>query len=788
MLKRLVTIFAVTLLSCALCNAQKISDGSYRTVGFIKPDGTVQEVKVTYYTPEIVRIEKSLDGNWRTEPSVTVIMAPSPEVRKPAVKVEVSEDGLVSFRDVSGKLLLSECSKGSLTLIPDGLDKGLYSISQSWKLYEGEQIYGVGMLQNGKMNQRGENREMVQNNLEDYANFFQSVNGYGVFWDNYSPTTIADDGITLSLSSQVGEDIDYYFIYGGDADGVVAGMRKLSGKVPMLPLWTYGFHQSRERYRSQKELLDVVHGYRDAGVPLDGIIQDWQYWGGNYLWNAMEFLNPEFPDPQGMVDEVHALGAHMLISIWQSFGPQTKPYRELAEKDLLLDFLTWPNSGLAEYWPPRMDYPSGVQCYDAYSAEARDIYWNNLRRLYDMDIDAWWMDSTDPDHNYKEGDFDQPTGMGSLRRVRNIYPLMCVEGVYDHQRATGSDKRVFILTRSYFSGQQRTGANTWSGDTWSGWDAFRKQIPLGLNYTLTANPNFNSDIGGFFPAGYNKPGESQSCSRNPLFQELYVRWLQFGLFNPMMRSHGESSRREIWEFGKPGEPVYDAIAKAIRMRYSLLPYIYSTAWQVSANDDSFMRALVMDFGADPKVRDLGDEYMFGRSLLVAPVTAPLYTRSEAIAWSEAQPDWTAPKTMDVYLPIGAIWYDLRNGEKYTGGQTVTVDASLDTCPVFAKAGSIIPVGPDVQYASEKPWDNLEIRVFKGADGSFTLYEDEGDNYNYEKGLYSTITFTLKGEKLTIGERRGAFDGMIQNRTFHIVTNDGKSVDVKYSGKKITVRI
>ena len=714
-------------------------------------------------------------------------MLPS-EVRKPAVKVEVSEDGLVSFHDASGKFLLSEGSKGSLSPIQEGLDKGLYSVSQAWKLDPDEQIYGVGMLQNGKMNQRGENREMVQNNLEDYANFFQSIKGYGVFWDNYSPTVIADDGTTLSLSSQVGEDIDYYFIYGGDADGVVAGMRALSGKVPMLPLWTYGFHQSRERYKSQKELLDVVHGYRNAGVPLDGIIQDWQYWGGNYLWNAMEFLNPEFPDPQGMVDEVHGLGAHMLISIWQSFGPQTKPYRQLAEKDLLLDFLTWPNSGLAEYWPPRMDYPSGVQCYDAYSAEARDIYWNNLRRLYDMNIDAWWMDSTDPDHNYKEGDFDQPTAMGSLRRVRNIYPLMCVEGVYDHQRATGSDKRVFILTRSYFSGQQRTGANTWSGDTWSGWDAFRKQIPLGLNYTLTANPNFNSDIGGFFPAGYNKPGQTQTCAQNPLFQELYVRWLQFGLFNPMMRSHGESSRREIWEFGKPGEPVYEAIAKAIRMRYSLLPYIYSTAWQVSANDDSFMRALVMDFAADPKVRDLGSEYMFGRSLLVAPVTEPLYTQSEAIAWSEVQPDWNAAKSMEVYLPAGAAWYDLRSGVRYAGGQTVTVDASLDSCPVFAKAGSIIPIGPDVQYSSEKPWDNLEIRVFKGADGSFTLYEDEGDNYNYEKGLYSTITFTLKGGKLTIGERSGAFDGMIQNRTFHIVTNDGKTVDVKYSGKKTTVKI
>ena len=766
-MKRIITIAAALLAGCTICSAQS--------------------VKITYYTPEIVRVQKSLDGSVREQKSVSVILEAPGKAMKPAVKADVAADGTVSFFDARGHCLLTE-GPGSITPITEGIDKGLNRVSQSWKLEKDEPIYGLGMLQNGKMIQRGENREMVQNNTEDYACFFQSIKGYGIFWDNYSPTRISDDGSTLTLDSDVAEVIDYYFIYGGSPDGVVAGMRKLTGKVPMLPLWTYGFHQSRERYKSQKELLDVVHGYRNAGVPLDGIIQDWQYWGNNYLWNAMEFLNAEFPNAQGMVDEVHSLGAHMSISIWQSFGPQTKPYRQLADKGLLLDFLTWPNSGLAEYWPPRMDYPSGVLCYDAYSAEARDIYWDNLRRLYDMDIDAWWMDSTDPDHNYKEGDFDQPTAMGSLRSVRNIYPLMCVEGVYDHQRAVSDRKRVFILTRSYFTGQQRTGANTWSGDVVCTWDSFRKQIPLGLNYTLTGNPNFNSDIGGFFPQRYNKPGQTQTCSSNPLFQELYVRWLQFGLFNPMMRSHGESSRREIWEFGKPGEPVYEAIRKAIEMRYTLLPYIYSTSWQVSANDDSFMRALVMDFASDRKVWDINDEYMFGRSLLVAPVTEPLYTRCEEQKWSEEFPDWTEKRSMEVYLPAGALWYDLRDGRSYKGGSTVSVDASLDSCPVFAKAGSIIPFGPEVQYSSEKPWDNLEIHVFKGADGTFTLYEDEGDSYNYEKGAYSTITFTLKGGRLSIGARIGAFEGMLGSRTFHIVTSDGKTIDVNYNGKPITVKI
>ena len=745
------------------------------------------QVRVSYYTPRIVRIEKTV-GDFRMSPSVSVTAQPQ-DVERPEIKVAIGRGGVVTFMDAKGHVLLQE-GPGNFEPIESGIDKGAWKAGQSWILDADEPIYGVGMLQNGKMSQRGENRTMIQSNTEDYANFFQSIKGYGIFVDNYSPTEWSDDGRVLNISSQVAEAIDYYFIYGGDADGVVAGLRWLTGKVPMIPMWTYGFHQSRERYKSQKELLDVVKGYRAAGVPLDGIIQDWQYWGNNYLWNAMEFLNAEFPDAKDMVKQTHAMNAHISISIWQSFGPQTKQFRELNDRNLLLDFLTWPNSGLAEYWPPRMDYPSGVLCYDAYSDEARAIYWKYLSKLYDLGIDAWWMDSTDPDHHdFKESDLDQPTAMGSFRSVRNIYPLMCVEGVYDHQRAVSSDKRVFILTRSYFTGQQRTGANTWSGDVQSTWNDFRAQIPLCLNYTLTGSPYVNSDIGGFFPSGYNRYGQTQTCSRNPLFQELYVRWLQFGVFNPMMRSHGESSRREIWEFGQKGEPIYDAIGKAIRLRYSLLPYIYSTAWQVSSNDDSFMRALMMDFKADRKVWDMNDEFMFGRSLLVAPVTHALYTTEER-RWSDEKYDWTEAKTMDVYLPSGAKWYDYYENRLYGGGQDVTVDASIDHCPLFVKAGSILPVGPDVQYASEKPWDDLEIRVFAGENGNFTLYEDEGDNYNYEQGKYTTIEFSLKGSKLTIGKRSGEYQGMLKTRRFNITYIDGKTIrtkSIEYDGNAVDVR-
>ncbi|MBQ2104331.1 MAG: DUF5110 domain-containing protein [Bacteroidales bacterium] len=757
-------------------------------LGLLCASGFAQEVKVTYYSPRIVRVQKSADGKFRTKPSVSVVMAPQAKVSKPEVKATVGADGTIIFTDSKGKVLLKE-GASSFKAITEGLDKGAWEISQSWALDPDEPIYGLGMLQNGKMSQRGENREMIQSNLEDFQNFFQSIKGYGVFWDNYSPTKIADDGTILSLSSQVAEDIDYYFIYGGNADGVIASVRELTGKVPMMPLWTYGYHQSRERYKSQQELLDVVKGYRAAGVPLDGIIQDWQYWGTNYTWNAMEFLNELFPRPQDMVDQVHEMNAHMSISIWQSFGPMTKPYRQLKEKDLLLEFETWPASGLSS-WPPRRDYPSGVQCYDVYSAEARDIYWDNLLRLYNMGIDAWWMDSTDPDHTYREGDFDQMTAMGSFRSVRNIFPIMTAEGVYDHQRALSNDRRVFILTRSSFMGQQRIGANTWSGDTQSTWDDFRHQIPLCLNFTLTGSPHVNADIGGFFPGGYNRRGAAQTCHENPGFQELYVRWLQFGLFTPMMRSHGETSRREIWEFGKKGEPIYDAIEKAIKMRYALMPYIYSTSWQVTSNNDSFMRALIMDYAADKNVWDMNDEFMFGRSLLVAPVTQAMYM-PERRAWYDEAPDWTEKKEMEVYLPAGNKWYDFATNKLYNGGANVTVDASIDHCPVFVREGSIVPIGPDVQYTSEKPWDDLVICVYAGPKGNFTLYEDEGDNYNYENGVYSTIDFTLKGRKLTIGARKGSFPGMLQNRTFRIMYIDGNTVKgqtVNYNGKAVTVSL
>ncbi len=773
--------------------------------------------KIEFFTPSIVRVVKTADGKEVEKKSLTVTATPEKvavSVKKADGKTVYKTKALtvtvtdatqkVVFSAPDGTLLMTE-GDYRLTPITEGIDKGSYRVRQDFALDKDEPIYGLGMMQNNKMNLRGEHRKMQQSNLEDFAHFFQSVKGYGIFWDNYSPTTI-NDNATLELESQVGKMVDYYFMYGKNADGVIRDMRHLSGEVPMLPLWTYGFHQSRERYKSSGELLEVVHKYRDMKVPFDGIIQDWQYWGSNYTWNAMEFINPDFSNAQQMIDEVHRQNAHLSISIWSSFGPQTKPYRELNEKGLLFHFKTWPESGLSQ-WPPRQDYPSGVRVYDCYSPVARDIYWSNLSRLHKMGIDGWWMDSTDPDHTqYKESDLDERCSMGSWRSVRNAFPLMTVGGVDQHQRAVDNQKRPFILTRSFFAGQQRYGANTWSGDVGSSWESLRKQVPLCLNHTLCANPNVNTDIGGFFANAYNRRYCDNSATKNPQYQELYVRWMQFGLFCPMMRSHGTEVYRELYYYGKPGEPVYDALLDAVKMRYRLLPYIYSQSWQVAKNDDSFMRALVMDFRDDKNVWDNGKEFMFGHSLLVCPVVDPLFTQekivktNEQTGWDKKDNNeyqngwqtvnWNAKKEYNVYLPKGANWYDYWTGRLLTGGQSIKADAPLAHSPLYVKAGSILPMGEDLQYSNEKAWDNITLNVYPGADATFTLYEDEGDNFNYQKGEYTEIPMTWndKAKTLTIGARRGAYKGMLQKRTFIVKNVDGKTKTVTYNGKKVSVKM
>lgn len=786
------------------------------------------EVEIQFFGESTVRVVKSPERTVFAKESLSVIKTPEAtpfkvkqvgdELSLKSKNLEVVlnlKSGSVSFKDIKGHLLLSEKENGAVFTNFNDAGVKTYSVSQSYSLDEDETIYGLGILQNGQMSQRNQEVYMLQNNTWDFVTFFQSVKGYGLFWDNYSPTTFKDNPSETFFSSEVGDGIDYYFMNGGNADGVIACMRDLTGEVPMFPLWTYGFWQSKERYKTQEETVGVVRKYRDLGVPLDGVIQDWQYWGNNYLWNAMDFLNEDFSNPKKMINDIHAMNAHMIISIWSSFGPQTKQYKELDKIGALYNFRTWPESGLTS-WPPNMEYPSGVRVYDAFNPEARNIYWKYLNEgLFKVGVDGWWMDSTEPDHmGFKPADMDTKTSLGSFRKVRNAYPLVTVGGVYDNQRKVSSDKRVFILTRSGFAGQQRYGANVWSGDVYSTWDMLRKQVPAGLNFSLCGIPHWNSDIGGFFAGAYNKSWNDGSASRNPLFQELYVRWLQFGAFNTMMRSHGTDLSREIYNFGEKGEPIYDAIERTIHLRYSLLPYIYSTSWEVTNNQSSFMRALVMDFANDKNVLDINDQFMFGKSILVTPILHAQYTPEEIVkaeveeGWDRSDSnkdnisdvDFTQKKATSAYLPEGTVWYNFWTNEKINGGQEISQETEIDIIPLYIKAGSILPIGPKSQYATEKNWDNLEVRIYEGADGEFTLYEDENDNYNYEKGIYSTIKFSWNDDRkaLTISSRNGSFPDMLNERVFNIikVSKDKGAGDtvttefdkiVKYTGKSTVVK-
>ena len=754
-----------------------------------------QDVKIEFLTPAIVHVVKGT-------PTKSLVVTAKPE-DVPVVQKgnAISSSELTVRQDAKGNLTFLT-SKGKVLLREKDCDAS--KVRQTFLLDKDEAIYGLGTIQNGKMNRRGEHKRMEQSNLEDFQNVLQSVKGWGLYWENYSPTQFDDDANGMTFDSEVGEGIDYYFMYGGTADGVIAQMRHLSGHVPMFPLWTYGFWQSKERYKSAAETESIVDKYRELQVPLDGIIQDWQYWGSNYLWNAMDFLSEDFSNGKQMIRNVHQKHAHFMISIWASFGPQTQQFRELNEKGLLLPIETWPQSGLSHIWPPVMEYPSGVKVYDAFSPVARDIYWKHLKRLFDYGTDAWWMDSTDPDFfNPRESDYEHKVTGGTWRSLRNAFPLETVRGVYEKQRKTSEEKRVFIMTRSAFAGQQHYGSNMWSGDVASSWDMLRKQVPAGLSFSLTGNPNFNTDIGGFFCGSYNTKG-SGSAPQNPQYQELYVRWMQYGLFCPVFRSHGADAPREIWQFGKKGEPVYDAIEKMIRLRYRFIPYLYSTAWQVTSANESYLRPLFSDFAADRRVWDVADEFMFGHSILAAPVVEAQYTQERIIredamtGWDkkEVKPEsenttvnWSETKTASKYLPKGALWYDFWTNKTYKGGQTVTLQTSLDRVPMFVRAGSILPLGPEMQYVGEKAWDHLEIRIYPGADGSFTLYEDEGDNYNYEKGVYATIPFTWndKTSSLTIGSRQGSYPGMLASRQFTFILPDGTSKNVSYNGESLTIK-
>jgi alpha-D-xyloside xylohydrolase len=543
--------------------------------------------------------------------------------------------------------------------------------------------------------------------------------------------------------------LDYVVFYGPSADDVIAAYRNLSGNAPMFPLWAYGFWQCRERYSSGDQLVETVREFRKRNLPMDVIVQDWQYWGNNG-WGVPQFDKINYANPAGFIGELHNLNAHFSISIWSNPDKNSEIGKEYVKKSLYIPGTPW------------LDY---------FNPLTRETYWNTLRdNLFIFGVDSWWMDATEPENDALKG---EKTYMGPGDFYRLTYPLMVSQAVYEGQRKTSSDKRVCILTRSAFLGQQRYGIINWSGDIGGNWDTFRRQIVAGLNYNITGLPYWTTDIGGFF-----RPGRSQYTDEK--YHELLTRWFQWGAFNPIFRIHGFQTETEPWKYG---QTVEDNMHKMMNLRYRLLPYIYSEAWQVTNNGSTIMRPLVMDFRKDTAAVDQSFEYLFGKSFLVAPVTEPGMT------------EW------NVYLPESTTWYDFWTGDKLNGGQTVKKETPLDIIPLYVKAGSIIPMGPQVQYTTEKKWDNLEIRIYEGANGEFTLYEDENDNYNYEKGIFSTIDFSWNdaNKRLTISGRKGSFPEMLSQREFNIVhvTNDnGTGLDVVrkfdkevvYSGKEVVINL
>jgi alpha-D-xyloside xylohydrolase len=587
------------------------------------------------------------------------------------------------------------------------------------------------------------------------------------------------DQQALSLWSQVGHDVDYYFVGGDDLDEVVSGYRGLTGKAVMLPRWAYGFWQSRQRYNTQAEVVDTVRRYRELGLPIDNVVQDWFYWPEN-AWGSHQFDPTRFPDPAQMVKDVHDMDANIIISVWPKFYPTTDHYKQLEAiggmytRNVEAGARDWVGPGYANSF------------YDPYLPAARDLYWKQMSDSFKgMGFDGWWLDSVEPDM-HSNLDIPErtlrmgPTAAGPGALVFNSYPLVNAETVYQRFRAEQPDTRTYILTRSAWGGLQRTGSTLWSGDVVARWDDLGEQISAGVNAGLSGIPNWTHDIGGFsvearYSAAQMKPEDKAE------WDELNLRWFQFGAFSPVFRSHGEFPLREVYNLAEPESDLYDAFAAQMRLRYRLMPYIYTLAGDTWHRDGTIMRALPMDFPQDVRARDINDQYLFGSAIMVAPVHK--YQARER----------------SVYFPLGSDWYDFHTGRKFAGGSEATIAAPLERIPLFVRAGSILPTGPQIQHTAEKLDGPVTLTVYAGADGSFELYDDAGTTYGYERGEFSRIPMSWDQARgvLTIGARTGSYPGMAANRTFHIRWIDGPTATaadfdaapartVEYSGQAVQV--
>ena len=643
--------------------------------------------------------------------------------------------GAIRFADAHGATLLRETDwplpRQLRGVVTDG--EATHQASVWFQLTPEESLYGLGQHQNGLLNQRNREMELTQDNTNISIPFFLSSKGYGIFWNNASATHWNNRfQPVLSISSDVAGSVDYFFLYGPAFDKIIAGYRKLTGDVPLFPLWAYGYWQSKLAYRTQAEVLEVAARYRSLNIPLDNIVLDeaWETQLGSRLFTT------QFPDPPAMLQTLHQQHVHVMTSIWPLFQPGSANFDVMAAHG----FFVVPGSyRFPAYYP-------GTRLYDAFSARARTLYWQQIKKsLYDIGVDAFWMDSTEPSDFFGEERGSMLAGArtiwGNGSRYENLYPFMTTLGIYDGQRSVTDRKRVFTLTRSAFAGMQHNAAAVWSGDISAGFETLKREIPAGLNYSLTGLPYWTTDIGGFLGGD----------TTDPKYQEIFVRWFEYGAFCPIFRVHGTrtNGENELWSYGPQAQAIltlYD------RLRYRLLPYIYTTAARTTFDGYTPMRALAFDFLDDPKALDIADEFLFGPSLLVAPVTD------------------AGAESREVYLPAGASWYDFWTGEMLPGGQNINRSAPLNVLPLYVRAGSIVPLGPESEYTNQHPDGVIELRIYPGADAAFSLYEDDGASYDYEKGNYTKIPIRWddRTKTLTLDERQGRFPRMEMRREFSIV--------------------
>lgn len=592
----------------------------------------------------------------------------------------------------------------------------------SFVFQEEEALFGLGQAEEGVWNLRHTTQYLHQANLKIALPAILSSQGWGILLSTQSPSIFQDTQYGSYFYTEADEYLDYYFIGGETLGETVKGIRKLTGKAVMLPKWAYGYIQSQERYETAEELIETAEEFRRREIGLDALVLDWMSWEGN-LWGQKTFDQTRFPNPAEMIEKLHEKNVHFMISIWPNMNENCENYREFQERNLLLP---------------------ASEIYDAFSEEGRKLYWEQAQRgLFCHGVDAWWCDSSEPvtpewSRPYKPNpsemyrEFVDAAGKCMPIDKANVYGLYHAQAIYEGQRGATEEKRVVNLTRNGYLGSQKYGTILWSGDTFASWETLRRQIVAGLQFCISGLPYWTLDIGAFF-VKQGMPwfwkGEYENGNTDPAYRELYVRWLQYGTFLPVFRSHGTDCRREPWHFGEKGEPFYEAILSAIRLRYSLLPYIYSLAGSVWLEDETIMRALVMDFPEDNRAAEIADEYMFGPSLLICPVTMPMYYEKGGV------PLETEKYTRQVYLPEGADWYDLRTKEKFVGGQEITAKADIESIPVYVRAGSILPIMRPENCTADAEEKEICLQVYAGCDGNFTLYEDAGDGYGYEKGAY-----------------------------------------------------